>query len=50
MRPSLIIPCFNEEEVLHLFMERTAPVIETIREKYGIETGYILSRTAHCGS
>jgi glycosyltransferase involved in cell wall biosynthesis len=38
---SLIIPCFNEEEVLNLFMDRTAPVIETIREKHGIDTEYI---------
>lgn len=41
MRLSLIIPCFNEEEVLNLFMDRTAPVIETIREKHGIDTEYI---------
>lgn len=38
---SLIIPCFNEEDVLKLFMERTSAVVKTIREKFGAETEYI---------
>lgn len=38
---SLVIPCFNEEDVLNLFMEKTSAVTETIREKYGIDTEYI---------
>lgn len=38
---SLVIPCFNEEDVLNLFMEKTSAVTETIKEKYGIDTEYI---------
>lgn len=38
---SLVIPCFNEEEVLPLFLEKTSAVLCAIREKYGTDTEYI---------
>ena len=41
MRLCLIIPCFNEEDVLPIFMEQTSLVVKTIKEQYGIDTDYI---------
>ena len=41
MRLSLIIPCYNEEDVLELFMERTGAVVESIKNKHSMEAEYI---------
>ncbi|MDO4414257.1 MAG: glycosyltransferase family 2 protein [Erysipelotrichaceae bacterium] len=41
MRLSIVIPCFNEAEVLNLFMEKTSAAVKTIKEKYDTDTEYI---------
>ena len=41
MRLSLVIPCFNEQEVLGLFMERASAAAEELKREYGLETEYI---------
>lgn len=41
MKLSLVIPCFNEEEVLALFMQETSAVIERMKNTYGITYEYI---------
>ncbi len=38
---SLIVPCYNEEQVLPLFKEETDQVVLTLREKYQAEIEYI---------
>lgn len=38
---SLIVPCYNEEESIPLFIDETEKTVNSMKEKYGLEFEYI---------
>ena len=38
---ALIVPCFNEADVLHMFYEETSKVIDSMKDKYSTELVFV---------